>query len=82
MKTLHYSVIFTVSGIISIIYTIASMEYRIWLMRYGGICKLGSSCGGFPGVEPFWIELGIVLIAFGGYFVFVQIKNKRKENKK
>ena len=81
MKTLHFAIIFIVCGVISIIYTIAGTEYRIWLMRYGGICKPGSSCGGFPVIEPFWIGLGIALMAFGGYFVLKLFRNIKKEIK-
>ena len=82
MKILRLSIIFICSGIGSILSTIVETEYRIWLMRYGGICKAGSSCGGYPIVNPFWIYLGIALIVGGGYFVLVDIKNKKKEAKK
>ena len=79
MKTLYLAIIFITSGIGSILSTIVETEYRIWLMRYGKICKVGSSCGGYPDVNPFLIYLGIALISTGGYFVLVHIKNKKKE---
>jgi len=79
MKTLHFSIIFIVLGSISIIYTEAETQYRIYLMRYGGICKPGSSCGGFPIVDPFWIGLGIVLIGAG---VYILVSSMKKTNKR
>jgi hypothetical protein len=78
MKILHLSIIFIVLGSMSIIYTEAETQYRIYLMRYGGICKTGSSCGGFPGVDPFWIGLGIVLIGIGAYFLILSMKKSSK----
>ncbi|MHB8602713.1 MAG: hypothetical protein ACYC6W_01435 [Nitrosotalea sp.] len=81
MKTLYLSIIFIILGSMSIIYTETETQYRIYLMRYGGICKTGSSCGGFPGVDPFWIGLGIVLIGVGVYILISSMKktNKRQE---
>lgn len=65
MKTLHLSIIFVILGSTSIIYTVIETQYRIHLMLYGVMCKIGSSCGGFPAVDPFWVGLGAVLIGIG-----------------
>jgi hypothetical protein len=62
----------------SITYTEAETQYRIYLMRYGVICKSGSSCGGFPIVDPLWILLGIVLIGVGVYFLISSMKKTNK----
>ena len=78
MKNLHLSMIFIIFGATSIIYTEAETQYRIYLMRYGGICKAGSSCGGFPIIDPFWIGLGIVLISIGVYFLILSMKKSNK----
>ncbi len=81
MKTLQLSIIFIVLGSMSIIYTEAETQYRIYLIRYGGICKPGSSCGGFPIVDPLWIGLGIVFIGVGVYILISSMKktNNRQE---
>jgi hypothetical protein len=78
MKTLHLSIIFIILGSMSIIYTEAETQYRIYLMRYGGICKTGSSCGGFPGIDPFLIGFGIVLIGAGAYILILSMKKTKK----
>ncbi|HEV2192473.1 MAG TPA: hypothetical protein VGR54_02505 [Nitrosopumilaceae archaeon] len=62
----------------SIIYTEAETQYRIYLIRYGGICKSGSSCGGFPIVDPLLIVLGIVLICVGVYILISLMKKTKR----
>lgn len=82
MKTIYFSIIFIVLGSISIIYAEAETQYRIYLMRYGGICESGSSCGGFPIVDPFWIGLGAVLIGIGiSILILLIMKTKFRKTK-
>jgi hypothetical protein len=56
-------------GAACIIYTKAETQYKIYMMMYGGICKAGSSCGGYPTENIFLVGLGIALIGIGVYLI-------------